>query len=53
MNRFQQIAGVGLDRAVWSTYWRTVDQSRIFRPDTPYWSPGEHGYSSGGIGPGG
>lgn len=44
----------GSDGAVWSTFWKTKDESRIVRPNTPFWSPGENGYAGGvGSGPGG
>jgi hypothetical protein len=48
------VYATGTDGAVWSTFWRTQDESRVFRPNVPHWSPGENGYNGGvGLGPGG
>jgi hypothetical protein len=50
------VYATGADGAVWSTFWLTKDESRTFRPNTPFWRPGEENasYSGGiGLGPGG
>ena len=41
------VYATGRDGAIWSTFWRDIDESHIFKPDVSFWGPGEYAKNGG------